>query len=283
MGDMDTSVADAARKAKKRAADRHRRQRAAWTAVRDWPGRRVPVFGWYIAIFAVASGLMYGVLAGRGTGLGGLADALVGAAIAVIWGAAVFATIPPPFASLVVVISLFASMLAFGPHWPAAVYAGTVASVAGWMLGIHLRYVIVGRRRAAAENPTIENRSRRLSKRLLAKQRTNTLIAAIAAAVLLALGAFQYFHESRGSVGIWVLAIIQALAWTIPMAWWRSRAPRPQAEGLAPYNAALWGILLNAYASAAIGTILVSLTAAVSGLVLGSILFASLRLRAGRR
>jgi hypothetical protein len=151
------------------------------------------------------------------------------------------------------------------------------------MLGIHLRYVIVRRRRTAAENPTIETRSRRLSKRLLAKRRTNTLIAAIAAAVLLAVGAFQYLHESRGPVGIWLLVVMQAFAWTIPMAWWGSRAPRPQAEGYAPYNAALWGIFFNAWASAAVGATLVSLTAAVSGLVLGPILFASLRLRADRR
>jgi hypothetical protein len=85
------------------------------------------------------------------------------------------------------------------------------------------------------------------------------------------------------SLGIWVLVVVQVFAWTIPMARWGSRTPRPQAEGSAPFNAALWGILFNAYASAAVRAGIVSYTAALSGLVLGSLLFGGLRVRAARR
>jgi len=239
----------------------------------DWRGRRVPGVGWYIAAFAVASGLAYGIVAGSVRGHDGIGGALIGAGVAVAWGALVFAAAPPFIAVLVTVASLFVGLLVFGADWPAATYAGVVANVAGWMLGVELRFLLVGRRRPPldAPRPAAARGTKRGLRRLTGAQRRDMVIAGVAAAVLLALGAVWFLGMQHGAPVVWLLVLAQALAWSGPVGWWAVMRTGSHAEGGAPINAALWGILFNALASAGTGAYLVALLTGVAGLSLGAI------------
>ncbi|GAA4171903.1 hypothetical protein [Gryllotalpicola koreensis] len=276
MGDaaVDRTGTDEARKARKRASAKRRRRRAAWRDALDWRGAAVPALGWYIAALAVAYGIVYGLHAGLvrpGQG-GGIGVVLTGCAVAVAWGAAVWAAAPPVIGVVLTVAGLFAGMLAFGPSWPAAMSAGVVAQVGGFMLGVQLRYLIVGRRRAAdpAADTAVQKRRPR-SLKFTKSQRTDLIISAIMSVAMLVIAALYYLVPTPNLLGTWLLLVVMALAWSAPLVWWPGPSATQRAASRAPFNVALWGVLFNVFAAAAFGGGLLVLLASLAGIGLGSV------------
>lgn len=281
MGDTGAAVgpgpeqeAARARKARARKLRKRRDLRRALRLQMDWRGRPVPLLGWWVALVAVASGLLYGSAADPGDlDVAGLPVALTGIAGGVVWGALVVAAAPPLIGVPVIVVSFFVAELTFGPAVPGAVFAGIVGLVAGWMVGIQVRWLLVGRRRQSAPpwpQQQLVDRSRpRRPAPLTRSERASLVPSGVASVGLLVFSLLFFVLPAPSTLPAWLLLVTLALAWAVPTGWWNGMAQSRYAVGGAPVAAAQWGILFNAWGAAGVHGQPVSLTAGMAGAGLG--------------
>ncbi|OII33942.1 hypothetical protein BIU98_05730 [Curtobacterium sp. MMLR14_010] len=249
----------------------------------DWRGRAVPPLGWFVALLAVAYGLFYGSVADPGDlGAAGLPVALPGAAAGVVWGALVVAAVAPLIGVPVIVASFFVAALTVGPAAPGAVSAGIVSMVAGWMVGIQLRWLLVGRRRPP-EVPQLVDRSRpRRPAPISRSERTTLAFSGAAGAGLLVVPALLLVVPTPDVLPAWLVVVALTLLWSVPTGWWSGMVQSRYAVGGAPFAAAQWGILFNAWGSAGVHGMPATLTAGMAGITLGFVARRLYEARVGR-
>ncbi|GAA1492962.1 hypothetical protein [Curtobacterium herbarum] len=263
-----------ARKARARKLRKRRELRRVLRLQMDWRGRTVPLLGWWVALLAVASGLLYGSAADPGDlGVAGLPVALTGIAGGVAWGALVVAAAPPLIGIPVVVVSYFVGALTFGPAVPGALSAGTVGMVAGWMVGIQVRWILVGRRRRSAPpwpQQQLVDRSRpRRPAPITRSERPALVSSGVASVGLLVFSLLFFVLRAPSTLPTWLLLVTLALAWAVPTGWWSGMTESRYAVGGAPFVAAQWGILFNAWGAVGVHGLPVSVTAGMAGTGLG--------------
>jgi len=274
---------DRARKARARKLRKRRALRRNLRRQMDWRGRAVPPLGWFVALLAVAYGLFYGSVADPGDlGAAGLPVALAGAAAGVVWGALVVAAVAPLIGVPVIVASFFVAALTVGPAAPGAVSAGIVGMVAGWMVGIQLRWLLVGRRRPP-EVPQLVDRSRpRRPAPISRSERTTLAFSGAAGAGLLVVPALLLVVPTPDVLPAWLVVVALTLLWSVPTGWWSGMVQSRYAVGGAPFAAAQWGILFNAWGSAGVHGMPATLTAGMAGITLGFVARRLYEARVGR-
>jgi hypothetical protein len=259
---------------RKTRARKLRKLRRALRLQMDWRGRSVPLLGWWVALLAVASGLLFGIAADPGDlGVAGLPVPLTGIAGGVVLGALVVAAAPPVIGVPVIVVSFFVAALTFGPAAPGALSAGIVSMVAGWMVGIQVRWLLVGRRRPS-EPPRprqqLVDRSRPRRPAPVTRAERATLVSSGVASVgLLVFSLLFFVLPAPSTLPAWLLLVTLALAWAVPAGWWNGMTQSRYAVGGAPLVAAQWGLLLNVLGAAGVHGLRVSLTASMAGAGLG--------------
>jgi hypothetical protein len=275
-----------ARKARARKLRKRRELRRTFRLQMDWRGRTVPLLGWWVALLAVTSGVLYGSAADPGDlGVAGLPVALTGIAGGVVWGALVMAAAPPLISIPVVVASFFVAALTFGPAVPGALSAGVVGMVAGWMVGIHARWLLVGRRRPSAAPPgqQLVDRTRPRRPAPLSRAERATIVSSGVASVGLLVFSLVFFVlRAPSTLPAWLLLVTLALAWAVPTGWWNGMTQSRYTVGGAPFVAAQWGILFNAWGAAGVHGLHVSLTAGMAGTGLGYVARRLYEARVGR-
>jgi hypothetical protein len=288
MGEPGTTGQDRerARKARARKLRKLRKRRALRRNLRrqmDWRGRAVPPLGWFVALLAVAYGMFYGSVADPGDlGAAGLPVALAGAAAGVVWGALVVAAVAPLIGVPVIVASFFVAALTVGPAAPGAVFAGIVSMVTGWMVGIQLRWLLVGRRRPP-EVPQLVDRSRpRRPAPISRSERTTLAFSGAAGAGLLVVPALLLVVPTPDVLPAWLVVVALTLLWSVPTGWWSGMVQSRYAVGGAPFAAAQWGILFNAWGSAGVHGMPATLTAGMAGITLGFVARRLYEARVGR-
>jgi hypothetical protein len=272
-----------ARKARARKLRKRRTLRRDLRRQMGWRGRPVPPLGWFIAVLAVAYGVFYGSVDDPGDlGAAGLVVGLGGVAAGVGWGTLVVAAAPPLVAVPLITASIFVGGLTVGPHLPGAVSAGIVGMVAGWMVGIQLRWLLVGRRRPP-EVPQLVDRSRpRRPAPISRSERTTLAFSGAAGAGLLVVPALLLVVPTPDVLPAWLVVVALTLLWSVPTGWWSGMVQSRCAVGGAPFAAAQWGILFNAWGSAGVHGTPATLTAGVAGITLGFVVRRLYEARVGR-
>ena len=272
-----------ARKARARKLRKRRTLRRNLRQQMDWRGRAVPPLGWFIAVLAVAYGVFYGSADDPGDlGATGLVVGLGGVAAGVGWGTLVVATAPPLVAVPLITASIFVGGLTVGPHLPGAVSAAIVSMVAGWMIGIQVRRLLVGRRRPS-DQPELVDRSRpRRPAPISRSERTTLAFSGAAGAGLLVVPALLFVVPMPDVLPAWLVVVALTLLWSVPTGWWSGMVQSRYAVGGAPFVAAQWGILFNAWASAGVHGMPATLTAGMAGITLGFVARRLYEARVGR-
>jgi hypothetical protein len=279
MGDTNTT-AEAARKRKLR---KRRQLRKNLRRQMNWRGRPVPPLGWYVAVLAVACGIAYGVLHDRGDAdPSGIGVVVAGVAAGVLWGAVVMAVAPPIIAVPVIVAGIFVFGPLFGPAYPSALSAWITSTVAGWFVGIAIRYRTVGRRRPPPAQPLVDRTRPRRKAPIGKSERSSLVSSAIAGVGLLALPVLLFVVPTPRLLTGWLLLAGLALAWAIPTGWWSARAQSHHAVGGAPLQAATWGVMFNAWGAAGVHGMPFALTAGMGGVAIGFVLRRLWEARVGR-
>lgn len=281
MGDTNTA-AETARN-RKRKLRKRRQLRKNLRRQMDWRGRPVPPVGWYIAVLAVACGVFYGALQDRGdTDPSGIGVVAIGAAAGVVWGAIVVGIAPPIIAVPVIVAGIFVFGPVFGPGHPSALSAWITSMVAGWFVGMEIRYRTVGRRRPP-ESQQLVDRTRPRRKAPIGKTERSSLVSsAIAGVGLLALPVLLFVLPDPRLFTGWLVLATLALAWAVPTGWWSARAQSRHTAGDAPLQAAIWGIFFNAWGAAGVHGLPFALTAGMAGVAIGFVLRRLHEARVGR-
>ncbi len=291
MGEPLSAAERERRRAEQQARNRKRRKRRARrTALRsqfDWRGRPVPALGWWVALVAVVAGGLFGYGAeAREPGVVDPVHALLvaatGVAVSVVWGAVVLVSVGNIPAGLVMTASVFVAFVLVGQRAPAAVSAGIVSVVAGWMVGIHLRYLLVRRRRPPTPVRLVDRTADRRSAPLTDRERTDVWFRGGAGVFgLVFVPAITLVgNPSAGSTLLVLLAL--ALAWGLPTGWWTGMAASSHAIGGAPMIAASWGALFAAFGAGGFGGTRVMLLGTYSALMLGYVARRLYEARVGR-
>jgi hypothetical protein len=277
----------AGQKARNRKRRKRRALRAALRSQFDWRGRPVPALGWWIAVVAVGAGVLFGQGAEARTAGGvdlGSATWLTTAGVAagVAWGALVLVSVGNLPAGLVMTVSLFVVVPLVGSHSQGSLGAVLPAVVAGWMVGIHLRYLLVGRRRPPAPVRLVDRSAERRPAPLTKGQRTDMWFRGGGGVVsLLFVSAFTLIRApGTGSTLVVLLAL--ALAWGLPTGWWTGMATSSHAVGGAPLVAASWGVLFAAWGAGGFGGTGVVLLGTYGALALGAVGRRLYEVRVGR-
>lgn len=277
----------AEQKARNRTRRKRRARRAALRSQFDWRGRPVPAFGWWVALVAVAAGLLFGYGAeAREPGVvdpgAALMAAAAGIAAGVVWGAVVLVSVGNLPAGLVMTVSVFVAFVLVDPRSPGALSAGIVSVVAGWMVGIHLRYLLVGRRRPPSPVRLVDRTAERRPAPLTKGQRTDMWFRGGAGVFgLLFVSGFTLVRAPTVGSTLVVLLVL-ALAWGLPTGWWTGMATSHHAVGGAPLTAASWGVLFVAWGSGSFGGTGVTLVGTASAITLGFVARRLYEARVGR-
>lgn len=279
MGDPTT----AAQRARKRKLRKRRQLRKNLRQQLDWRGRPVPPLGWYVAVLAVACGIAYGVLHDRGDAdPSGIGIVVAGAVVGVVWGAVVVAVAPPIIAVPVIAAGIFVFGPVLGPAYPSALSAWVTSTVAGWFVGIEIRYRTVGRRRPPAAQQLVDRTRPRRKAPIGKSERSSLVSSAIAGVGLLALPVLLFVVPNPRLVTGWLLLATLALAWSVPTGWWSARAQSRHTTGDAPFLAATWGVFFNGLGAAGVHGMPIALTAGLGGVAIGFVLRRLWEARVGR-
>jgi hypothetical protein len=279
------------RRAEQQARNRKRRKRRARRAALrsqfDWRGRPVPALGWWIAAVAVVAGVLFGHGAearttGGGDPVSAIGTTTAGAAVGVAWGALVLVSVGNLPAGLVMTVSVFVAAFLVGPSWPGALRAGTVSVVAGWMVGIHLRYLLVGRRRPPAPVRLVDRTAERRPAPLTKGQRTDLWFRGGGGAFSLLFVSASTLIRTPGAGSTLVVLLALALAWGLPTGWWTGMATSSHAVGGAPLVAASWGVPFAAWGAGGFGGTGVVLLGTYGALALGYVARRLYEARVGR-
>ncbi|OII11399.1 hypothetical protein BIU97_05705 [Curtobacterium sp. MCBA15_009] len=286
------SVRDDDERERRRRAQRTRRRRQRLRRTlrqrMDWRGARVPVGAWWFAVLAVALGVLYGRATDAGDpGVGGpgadaLGAAVAGAAIGVGWGALLFACAPPLVAVPLAAAGVFCGFVLVGPLGPGAVSASLVASVAGWLLGMQLRYLVVGRRRPPERARLVDRGRPRRAARITPGERSQLVATGVSGVLAVVVPALLLLVPAPAAFGTWLVLVLVTLAWSGPVGWWTGMVRSHHAAGGAPFAAAQWGLLFNAWGSAGVHALPITLTAGMAGVGLGFVLRRLHEARVGR-
>lgn len=276
MGDTET----AARRRKRR---KRQRRRAAWRKSLDWRGRPLTIGAWYYVVLATGYGFAYGSIAtDHGTGHAGFPYAAVGVALGLCWGAATTAMLPPIFAGLATVASLFVAIFTLGPTYPGALSAALVAVVAGWLLGIGIRHLQVGRQRPLPAERLVDRSKPRRPAPIRPAERTQLLFTGIGGCLVIGVLAVTYLIPRPEILGTWLIALGIAALWGGPLGWWTAMTRSYYASLTATITAVSWGMLFDAWAASAFGATGLVLLGSMASISIGFTLRRLLEVIRGR-